>query len=39
MGAAAHSANADPLNVFSFACRQELRKILQRSALSESIRN
>lgn len=39
MRAVALSAKADPLDVFSFACRQELRMILQRGELSATIRN
>jgi hypothetical protein len=37
--AAALSAKADPLDVFSFACRKELRDILQRGELSATIPN
>ncbi len=36
---AALSAKADPLDVFSLACRKELRMILQRGELSATIRN
>jgi len=39
MRAAALAAKADPLDVFSFACRKELRRILQRGQLSATIRN
>lgn len=39
MRAAALSAKADPLDVFSFACRRELRDILRRGELSATIRS
>jgi len=39
MRAAALSAEADPLDIFSRACRKELRMILQRGELSATIRN
>ncbi len=37
MRSSALSAKADPLDVFSFACRKELRGILQRGELSATI--
>jgi hypothetical protein len=37
--AAALSAKEEPLDVFSLACRRELRMILQRGELSATIRN
>ena len=36
---AALSAKADPLDVFSLACRKELRMILQRAELSATVRS
>ncbi len=38
MRAAALSAKAEPLDVFSLACRRELRMILQRGELSATLR-
>lgn len=37
--AVALSAKAEPLDVFSMACRKELRQILQRGELSATLRN
>jgi hypothetical protein len=37
--AAALSAKTEPLDVFSLACRRELRTILQRGELSATLRN
>ena len=39
MRAAALSAKADPLDVFSFACRKELRSIMRTGELSRKIRS
>jgi hypothetical protein len=39
MRAAALSAKVDPLDVFSIACRKELRMILQQGELSATIHN
>jgi hypothetical protein len=39
MRAAALAAKADPLDIFSFACRKELRNILRRGELSAAMRN
>jgi hypothetical protein len=39
MRSAALAAKADPLDIFSIACRKEIRAILQRGELSATVRN